>query len=150
MRYALEPARQPDVVALIDALDAYQRPLYPPESHHGIDLDALSRPEVVFAVARDDDGRAVGCGAVVIESAFGELKRMYVDPAVRGHGVARGLLALLEREALARGCTTLCLETGVLQGEAITLYERSGFVRCAPFGGYAEDRLSVFMRKALA
>ena len=40
-----ESADQAEVRALIDALDAYQKPLYPPESHHGIDLAALSRPE---------------------------------------------------------------------------------------------------------
>jgi putative acetyltransferase len=150
VRIALEAPRQPDVLALIDALDAYQRPLYPPESHHGIDLEALSRPEVLFAVARDDDGCALGCGAVLLESPFGELKRMYVDPALRGRGVARGLLSCIELQAAARGCTTLRLETGVLQHEAIRLYERAGFVRCGPFGDYVDDPLSVFMVKRLA
>ena len=49
---ALESPDQPEVIALIDELDAYQKPLYPPESHHGIDLAALSRTNVLFAVAR--------------------------------------------------------------------------------------------------
>ena len=44
MRVAFESPDQPEVVALIDALDAYQKPMYPAESHHGIDLAALSRP----------------------------------------------------------------------------------------------------------
>jgi putative acetyltransferase len=149
LRIALEAPRQPDVLALIDALDAYQRPLYPPASHHGIDIDALSRPEVLFAVARDEAGRAAGCGAVLVEPPFGELKRMYVEPALRGHGVANGLLSFLEREAAARGCTTLRLETGVRQPEAIGLYERAGFVRCGPFGAYVDDPLSVFMTRVL-
>jgi len=34
LRIALEAPDQPDVVALIDALDAYQRALYPPQSNH--------------------------------------------------------------------------------------------------------------------
>jgi hypothetical protein len=60
MRLALESPAQPDVLRLIDALDAYQRPLYPPASHHGIDLAALLAPAVIFGVARDDEGAALG------------------------------------------------------------------------------------------
>src|SRR2546430_1871001 len=63
-RVALEPPRQPEVLALIEELDAYQNVLYPAESNHGIDIDALSRPNVLFAVMRDGAGHAVGCGAV--------------------------------------------------------------------------------------
>jgi len=153
MQYRLEPADQPDVIRLIDELDAYQKPLYPAESHHGIDLAALSRPEVLFAVARDDAGAALGCGAIVLDApqraSFGELKRMYTRPAQRGRGIARRLLALLEHEARARGCRTLALETGNRQPEALALYERSGYRRCGPFGTYVDDPHSVFMRKEL-
>ena len=35
------------------------------------------------------------------------------------------------------------------QPEAISSYERCGFVRCAPFGDYREDPLSLFMHKRL-
>lgn len=147
MTIALEPPGQPEVLALIDALDAYQKPLYPPESHHGIDLAALSRPNVLFAVARDEAGRAVGCGAVVLEPAYGELKRMFVRPDRRGQGTAKALLGFLEAQARSRGCTQFMLETGHLQHEAIALYGRCGYQRCAPFGGYADDPLSVFMGK---
>jgi putative acetyltransferase len=143
----LEPADQADVIALIDELDAYQKPLYPAESHHGIDIGALSRPNVLFAVARDERGAAVGCGAIVLEAGYGEVKRMYVRPAIRGAGIAKSLLATLEAEAAKRGCPTLMLETGIRQPEALGLYERLGFVRRGPFGDYAEDPLSVFMEK---
>ncbi|WP_309639244.1 hypothetical protein [Methylibium sp.] len=37
MRITIESPGPPDVLDLIDELDAYQQPLYPPESHHGID-----------------------------------------------------------------------------------------------------------------
>jgi len=46
MHIALEPPAQPDVIALIDELDAYQKPLYPLESHYGFDIDALAQPHV--------------------------------------------------------------------------------------------------------
>ncbi len=144
---SLEPAAQPDVIALIEALDAYQIPLYPAESHHGIDMAALSQPNVLFAVARDGEGRAVACGAIVVGPDYGELKRMYTLPSHRGQGIARALLALLESEARARGVRQFTLETGYLQHDAIGLYERLGYRRCGPFGDYAEDPNSVFMSK---
>jgi putative acetyltransferase len=76
VRVAVERPDQPEVVRLIDELDAYQKPLYPAESHHGIDMDALLRPEVIFAVARDSAARAVGFGAIVLKRDLGELKRI--------------------------------------------------------------------------
>jgi putative acetyltransferase len=147
MHISLESPDQPDVLRLIDALDAYQKPLYPPESHHGIDLAALSAPNVLFAVARDAEGLAVACGAIVLGDAHGELKRMYTSPPQRGRGIGRALLGFLESEARARGCTRFALETGYLQPEAISLYLRCGYLRCGPFGDYVEDPNSVFMQK---
>ena len=61
---AFESPDQPEVIALIAQLDAYQDTLYPPESRHSLDLRTLVQPHVIFAVARSADGRAVGCGAV--------------------------------------------------------------------------------------
>jgi putative acetyltransferase len=147
VRIAPEPADQPEVLALIEALDAYQKPLYPPQSHHGIDAAELSRPNVIFAVARDADGTAVGCGAVVLRATGGELKRFYVSPGRRGRGIARALLEFLEHAAAARGCRRFMLETGYLQHEAIALYAACGYERCGPIEGYVEDANSVFMWK---
>lgn len=149
MHAAFESPDQPEVIALIAELDAYQDTLYPPESRHALDLRSLLQPNVVFAVARDAQGRAVGCGAVVLGPDHGELKRMYVQPAARGQGVAARLLGLLEAQAQARGCTQLRLETGPRQPEALALYARGGYQRCGPFGSYRDDPLSVFMQKSL-
>ena len=66
-RIELESPDQPDVLALIEDLDAYQKPLYPIESFHGIDLEALSRPDVLFAVAR---GAPVGSTVIGISTPF--------------------------------------------------------------------------------
>ncbi|RZJ11019.1 MAG: GNAT family N-acetyltransferase [Rubrivivax sp.] len=150
MNIALESPDQPDVIALITELDAYQDSLYPPESRHSLDLRVLVQPHVLFAVARDANGSAVGCGAVVLEADGGEVKRMFVSPEARGQRVAQRLLALMETTAFERGCRVLQLETGPYQPEALGLYARCGFERRGPFGGYADDPLSVFMEKALA
>ncbi|MED5618374.1 GNAT family N-acetyltransferase [Ideonella sp. BN130291] len=149
MHIALESPDQPEVIALIDALDAYQRPMYPEESHHGVDIGVLTQPNVLFAVARDAQGRAVGCAAVLLMPEYGELKRMYVDPACRGQGIGQALHTTLEQEALQRGCSTLMLETGPRQPEAIALYRRLGYRSRGPYGDYWDDPHSVFMEKPL-
>lgn len=149
MRIALEHPDQPEVHALIAALDAYQTALYPPESHHGIDMAALSRSNVLFAVLRVEGSLAAACGAVVLMPEFGELKRMFVAPAHRGRGLARKLLAFLECKAAQSGCAALALETGIHQHEALALYAAAGFARRGPFGSYTDDPLSVFMHKTL-
>jgi len=143
----LESPARPDVLALIEELDAYQKPLYPLESFHGIDLAALTRPDVLFAVARDTQGLALGCGAIVVGADHGEIKRMYTRPEARGRGIARRLLETLERQARERGCTVFRLETGYLQAEALLLYARCGYQRRGPFGDYTDDPNSVFMEK---
>jgi len=149
MTIAIELPDQPEVIALIAELDAYQDTLYPPQSRHALDLTALKQPNVLFAVARDTAARAIGCGAIVLYPEFGEIKRMYVSPHGRGRGVARKLLALLESRALGSGCKLLKLETGPYQHEALALYASAGYERRGPFGDYTNDPLSVFMQKHL-
>jgi putative acetyltransferase len=150
MHVALEFPRQQEVVALIAELDAYQDTLYPAEARYALDLDSLAQPNVLFGVARDDEGRAVGCGAIVLGAAYGEVKRMYVRPEARGQGAARHILDTLESEALARGCGSFMLETGPYQPDALAFYGRQGYVRCGPFGDYPEHPLSVFMHKRVS
>ena len=150
MTIALESPDQPDVIALIADLDAYQDTLYPPESRHALDLASLKKRNVLFAVARDAEGRAIGCGAIVVGPEFGELKRMYVSPCGRGQGIARQLIALLESRAVDLGCRLLKLETGPYQHEALALYASVGYQRRGAFGDYTDDPLSVFMQKHIA
>jgi GNAT superfamily N-acetyltransferase len=108
-----------------------------------------------YLVVVDDDGRAVGCGAV---QAFGldsehpgdgELKRMYVLPAARGRGFARTLLTGLEDVARAAKHPALRLSTGELQPEAIALYESSGYLRTTPWGKYVDQPLTRCYAKVL-
>jgi len=150
MPIALESPRQPEVVALIAELDAYQDTLYPAEARYALDLDALAQPSVLFAVARDDAGAAIGCGAIVLDGAHGELKRMVVRPAARGTGTARHVIEFLEAAARARGCETVFLETGPHSHAALAFYARQGYERCGPYGEYPDHPLSVFMRRQLA
>lgn len=145
-----ETANQPDVIALIAELDAYQDTLYPAEARYALDLTALCQPQVLFAVARNEQGAALGCGAVVLGPDHGEIKRMFVRPVARGQGTARQLIRTLERAAIERGCRQLMLETGPYQPEALAFYASEGYARRGPFGSYPDHPLSVFMGKTLS
>ena len=55
-----EPARQPELVELMEAGAAYAHSLYPPEENFLLDVEELEVPGIVVYVARDDSGRALG------------------------------------------------------------------------------------------
>ena len=132
----------PDAVALITELEAHLDPLYPSASRHGYSVEKLIAQAVAFFVLRDN-GTPAGCGGIqLFGTAYGELKRMYVRPPFRGLGYGKLLLDHLADYARAHGVGLLRLETGIHQAAAIRLYERMGFQRIPPFGGYVEDRLS--------
>ncbi|SCL21735.1 Acetyltransferase (GNAT) family protein [Micromonospora pallida] len=104
----------------------------------------------VFLVARDADGAAVGCGALrLLGPDSAEIKRMYVEPAVRGTGAAVAILRALEHEARHRGVVKLLLETGTAQPDAMRFYEREGYDRIDNFGPYQGEALSVCYARQL-
>ena len=144
-----ETPDQPEVRAMLEQLDAYCASLYPAESNHLLDVAELLAGDVLFLVARDIDGAAVGCAALVNRGSYGEVKRMFVDTARRGLGTGNKLLEYLEMFARMSGIRSLKLETGIHQPEAIRLYERAGYVHGEPFGDYRADPLSLFMEKNL-
>lgn len=145
---AAESPAEPEVRELVDELEAILAPLYPDESRHGYSVDRLVGRGVRFMVVRAD-GVPVACGGVEIDGDCGELKRMYVRARWRGLGLARRLLVELERTAASAGASTLRLETGVHQHEAIGLYRAAGFIERGPFGGYREDPLSLFFERPI-
>jgi putative acetyltransferase len=150
---------QPEVAALLRALDDYLASLYPPEANHILDVGELLASEVRFFVAREGDaGPIVGTGAVRLmpgeaETAgepYGEIKRMYVLPAQRGRRLGVAMIDRLEAALRDEGIALALLETGRDQTEAVRLYERAGYRARGAFGGYPDNGLSVFYAKRLA
>lgn len=141
----------PDVQRLAAEQQAEVRARYDGKSEPGTPPSAADISVVL--VARDDDGTAVGCGALrELGDGVAELKRMFVVPAARGRGVSKALLSALEDLARERGWTTLRLETGSRQPEAIGLYTGVGYRPIEAFGAYvdapdAED--SLFFERTL-
>ncbi|WP_409329347.1 GNAT family N-acetyltransferase [Trujillonella humicola] len=128
----------PEVRALTVAQQVELRARYGGGSEPGTPPSAAD--VAVVLLARDADGAPVGCGALrPLEPGAAELKRMYVVPEARGRGVSRQLLAALEAAARDRGWTTVRLETGPRQPEAIGLYESAGYRPIAAFGVYVDE-----------
>jgi putative acetyltransferase len=110
--------------------------------------DALA-PGSGFVVGRIG-GHPVACGAYrPMGPDVAEIKRMYVDPACRGRGLGRRVLDDLEARARRNGYATVRLETGVLQPEAIRLYESAGYRRIDNYGIYQGNPRSVCFEKDL-
>lgn len=107
---------------------------------------SFSEPTGAFLVgelAEDGGWRAVACGGVRAcaegPPGVGEIKRMYVDPSVRGRGLGRVLLAGLEAEGRRLGYERLWLETGTAQPEALHLYQVSGWTPIPKYGEYRDE-----------
>jgi len=146
-----ESTMQDDIAAMFAASDAYSAALYPAESNHMVSAARLLADGAVFVVARNADGVAVGCGAILCQpQGDAEIKRMWVDPQQRRGGVGRKLLAALLEQARLRQVSVVRLETGKRQPEAVGLYKSAGFEPRGPFGSYVEDPNSVFMEHRLA
>ena len=141
------PADDPRLAPLVAALRAELDARYPEEI-------TFSHPTVKQAaryLLGEVDGEVAGCCAVQpLAGTQGELKRMYVAPAMRGRGIAGRLMAEAEALAVRSGLTWIRLETGVRQPEAIAVYERAGFTRVPNFPPYDAWGLSVCYAKTLA
>lgn len=77
-------------------------------------------------------GAVVGCiGVLPLAGTDFELRRMYVDPASRGRGIAQRLLDVALRWCAANGVADLYLETNEQWTAAHHIYEKTGFVPVA-------------------
>lgn len=144
-----EDPAQPDVIALLEAGEAFSASLYPAESNHHLPLEALREPHIRFLVARDGAGRALATGALALHGDWAEVKRMWVVAEARGRGLSRAVLEALVEAARREGVGVLRLETGIWNHAALGLYRAMGFVEREPFADYRPDPLSVFMERAL-
>jgi putative acetyltransferase len=142
--------RDPEVAALLGALTAeLARGEYAPEETFGYSVEQLEVQGVHLVGARLD-GRLVGVGGVELQDdGAAELKRMYVDPAARGSGVADAVLTALVHHARSHGAVRLRLETGDRQAAAIAFYRRHGFAEVPRFGPYVDSATSVCMERPL-
>lgn len=148
----------PDVKCLLENLFAHYRQQYPgtPDGPPTpvdplVEAARYEPPGGTFVVAAVDRAD-VGCGGVRHCSAgerTAELKRMWVEPHMRGTGVAQALLAELEGRAVALGYEAMWLDTGPRQLAAIRFYERNGYKPIPNYGRYSSHLALVSFAKQL-
>ena len=81
-----------------------------------------------------NDGRAVGCVALrAIDRGTCEMKRLYVQPGVRGQQLGRRISEHVCREAREAGYRRICLDTLPSMTSAIRLYTSLGFRPTEPY-----------------
>ena len=146
MRIERVPITHPDALLLVEEVQQEYVVRYGGRDETPLRPTEFDDPEGAFFVGYVDD-RPVASGAwrrrtdVVV---FGtdntaEVKRMYVSRDHRGLGLARAMLAHLERTAAGAGAEVMVLETGTAQPEAIALYVSSGYVSIPSFGHYKDS-----------
>jgi len=137
-----------DFQTLVLELDAYLRKedgedhaFYSQYNH----IDVLNHVVVVY-----ENETPVGCGAVKeYDSGTAEVKRMYVLPSKRGHGVGSIVLKELEQWSAELGYTKCILETGKGLISGIELYKKNGYAEIPRFGQYKDIENSVCFEKVL-
>ena len=96
-------------------------------------------PNGLFLIARLGP-TAVGCVSLRrFDPGSGEVKRLWVDAAARGQGIARALMAALESEARRLGMSHLVLDTNAALPEAVALYRATGWQQIPPYTGPPAD-----------
>lgn len=138
----------PDFCALIAALDEELGARYGAQMEFFGQYNHSAR--IKTALVARVNGEPVGCGCFKpVSQGAVELKRVFVTPDVRGRGVARALLRELEAWARELGFRAAVLETGILQPEAIRLYEAAGYERIPNYAPYEDVAESRCYQKAL-
>jgi putative acetyltransferase len=92
----------------------------------------------------------VGCGCFKpFDMKTAEVKRVFVQPEQRGKGIATLILQELERWMIESGYSTVVLETGIKQTDAIKFYNQAGYERIDNYGHYLDNANSLCMSKSL-
>ncbi|MFE9767011.1 GNAT family N-acetyltransferase [Streptomyces sp. NPDC005808] len=118
-----------DARACLDAYAADIDARFP----EGFDRTDLVRPEEVtgeagaFFVAYEE-GRPMGCGALrTLKPGTGEIRHVWVHPDARRLGLARRILAELERAAVEHDISVVRLDTHAVLTEAQAMYRGCGY-----------------------
>jgi GNAT superfamily N-acetyltransferase len=151
VEFRREQLSAPVVQRLILALNAELESIYPEDGANFFRLDPeeVAEGRGAFLVAYLEDN-PVGCGAIRLDGpGLAEIKRMYVDTAVRGRRVGRQIVHALEAQARQLGAKRIVLETGPRQPDAIAMYRHAGFTEIPLYGEYIGSQFSVCMAKDL-
>jgi GNAT superfamily N-acetyltransferase len=143
------PYDDPVAVDLVGRVQQEYVARYGGPDEAAVDPAEFVPPQGLFLVA-EVSGVPAGCGAWRVYPPGGvEIKRVYVVPEYRRRGVAQLVVAALESSAAEAGHTSVVLNTGDRQPEALALYSDLGYVPVPGYGRYACSPGAVFLGKDL-
>lgn len=103
--------------------------------------------EVDLAIFVHDAGKVVAGISGWTWGNCCELQNLWVDPGLRGRGLATRLMAAAEAEAAARGCSQTAHFTYAFQARA--LYEQAGYELVGRVEGFPSGTDVLWYRKRL-
>lgn len=141
MTFAIRRYADADHPAVRDLFVRVNRELAPPEFRAAFEsyiarslteeIDRLAEyyaaKQGAFFVAYDGNAFAGMFGLEGLGTPFAELRRMYIDTAFRGTGLARAMLERAEEACRAANTPVLTLSTSELQQAALAFYRKYGY-----------------------
>ncbi|MCL9672131.1 GNAT family N-acetyltransferase [Citrobacter sp. MNAZ 1397] len=124
-----------DSQALIEKLSSVLAQITGSSGKRSFNIADLQSARAVWALARNAQGVAIGCGAIrPLTQETAELKRMYSTG--REAGVGSALLRFLEEAASALGYREIALETRRINHKAVAFYKKHGYTVTDNYGAY--------------
>jgi GNAT superfamily N-acetyltransferase len=143
------PYGDPEVARMVAEVQAEYVVRYGGPDAAQVDPAEFTPPSGLFLVGLLDGVPVTTGGWRRLGESVAEIKRMYVSVSARRRGLARRVLAELERTAAEAGITQVVLNTGTEQPEAVALYKDTGYEPVAGFGHYACHPNAIFFGKVL-
>jgi len=136
--YTAEIIRQDPVVAETLVSQGYEQEL--------ADLRGKYGPPDGRLYLAEEDGQAAGCGALHrLEGDLCEIKRIYVRPQYRGHGLGKLLTEKIIEDAKQIGYRGMRLDTFPFMDKAVRMYQEYGFYTIERYNDNPADN-AIFMQ----
>lgn len=137
-----------EATSLMDELSKCLQDITGDGGRSSFDVNDVSNDRALFVIARNQDGKAIGCGAFrPMDATTAEVKRMFAK--VRGIGVGNEILSYLEYQAHNMGYKTIRLETRLINARAVSFYKQNGYKKIPNYGRYENRADAVCFEKEL-
>lgn len=146
---SMESPFSPDAISLMNELSECLQAITGDSGKNSFDSNDVCNVKAMFVIARNQSGKAVGCGAFrPMDETTAEVKRIYAKD--KGMGIGRVILSFLEHRAYDFGYKSLRLETRLVNTKAVSFYERNGYRRISNYGKYIGRTNSICFEKNLS
>ena len=137
------------LAAYVKELDERLESGFDPALTEPTDPEEVTPPRGDFLLMTGlNDGHVIACGAVrLVDQQTAELRRMWVDPQMRGQGFGSRLLRTLENRARALGARRAVMSLNPELVEGLQLATSRGYLPVEPYRG--DTTATIFLAKEL-